>query len=77
MILKDMNKMPRINTDEIVKFFGDWKNLSDVMKAGRIAVNRINGLLNTKKESSFVFLREDMEFRIRMLKCTALSPVPA
>lgn len=44
--LKDMNKIPRINTDEIVKSFGDWKSLSDVMKAGRIAVNRINGMKN-------------------------------
>ena len=36
--LKDM---PRINTDEIVKSFGDWQNMSDVLKAGKIAVRKI------------------------------------
>lgn len=29
--------MPRINTDEIVKSFGNW----DVFKAGKIAVKKI------------------------------------
>lgn len=36
--LKDYN---RINTDEIVREFGHWNNPSDVIKAGKIAVNRI------------------------------------
>ena len=30
--------MPRVNTDEIVKELGDWRNTSDVLKAGKIAV---------------------------------------
>lgn len=29
----------RINTDEIVRTFGDWKNETDQVKAGRIAIN--------------------------------------
>ena len=33
---------PRVNTDEIVKSFGDWKNKQDVFKAGKIAVSRIS-----------------------------------
>lgn len=33
----NMWKLPRINTDEIVREFGDWQNVSDVMKAGKIA----------------------------------------
>jgi len=36
--------MNRVNSDEIVKEFGSWKNPSDVSKAGRIAVSRINNL---------------------------------
>jgi len=31
-------QMPRINTDEILRTFGDWKITSDVMKAGKLAV---------------------------------------
>ena len=30
--------MPRINTDEILRGFGDWRNTADLMKAGRIAI---------------------------------------
>lgn len=33
--------MPRVNTDEIVKTFGDWRNLGDVIKAGKIAIQQI------------------------------------
>jgi len=33
--------MPRINTDEILREFGDWRNHTDVMKAGKIAVMRL------------------------------------
>lgn len=44
-LLRDIQEMPRINTDEIVKEIGNWKNLSDVMKAGKIAVNRLNHFL--------------------------------
>ena len=41
---KDM--MPRVNTDEILREFGDWRNTSDLMKAGRIAVERLNSYLS-------------------------------
>lgn len=38
-VYKDID-MPRINIDEIVKEFGDWRNGSDVMKAGKIAIKK-------------------------------------
>ena len=37
--------MPRVNTDEILREFGDWRNTADLMKAGRIAVERLNAYL--------------------------------
>lgn len=37
--------MPRINTDEIVKTIGDWRNFKDVLAAGKIAVKRIDDYL--------------------------------
>ena len=37
----NLKNMPRINVDEIVKDIGDWKNIPDVYKAGKIAVRRI------------------------------------
>ncbi|MBQ9607897.1 MAG: zeta toxin family protein [Lachnospiraceae bacterium] len=39
--LDSLKDMPRVNTDEIVKDFGDWKNPADIMKAGKIAVKNI------------------------------------
>ena len=39
--LESLKNMPRINTDEIVRSFGDWQNTSDVLKAGKIAVKKI------------------------------------
>lgn len=33
--------LPRVNTDEIVATFGDWRNSSDVVKAGKIAIKKI------------------------------------
>lgn len=39
------NTMPRINTDEILREFGDWRNTADLMKAGRIAIERLNTYL--------------------------------
>ena len=41
--------MPRVNTDEIVKQFGDWNNRSDVFKAGKQAVKKINDYHNVAK----------------------------
>ena len=40
--LDSLKLMERINTDEIVRSFGDWRNSSDVMKAGKLAVSKIN-----------------------------------
>lgn len=34
--------MPRVNTDEILREFGDWRNTADLMKAGKLAVERLN-----------------------------------
>ena len=39
--LQSMQDMPRVNTDEILRGFGDWRNMADVMTAGKIAVKRI------------------------------------
>ena len=33
--------MPRVNTDEILREFGDWRDMADVMTAGKIAVKKI------------------------------------
>ena len=38
-------ELARINTDEILKEFGDWRNTADLMKAGKIAVQRLNEYL--------------------------------
>lgn len=37
--LKDI---PRVNTDDIVRSFGDWRNIADVVKAGKKALQMIN-----------------------------------
>lgn len=39
--LQSMQDMSRVNTDEILREFGDWRNMADVMTAGKIAVKRI------------------------------------
>jgi len=49
-----LKNMPRINTDEIRKEFGDWRNISDIMKAGKIAVKKLNKYL----ESEITFNQE-------------------
>lgn len=41
-VLDELKDMPRVNTDEIVKQFGDWNNISDTFKAGKQAVKMIN-----------------------------------
>ena len=41
--LKDM---PRVNTDEIVKEIGDWRNIDDIFRAGKIAVSKIAEYMN-------------------------------
>lgn len=37
---KYKDTMPRVNTDEIVRTIGVWDNMSDVMAAGKIALER-------------------------------------
>lgn len=44
--LDSLQNMPRVNTDEIVRNFGDWKNLDDLMKAGKIATKTIHQYFN-------------------------------
>jgi predicted ABC-type ATPase len=39
-------QMPRINTDEILRTFGDWKITGDVMKAGKLAVQELSRCLS-------------------------------
>lgn len=36
------NSMPRVNTDDIVKNIGSWKNTADLMTAGKIAIKKLN-----------------------------------
>lgn len=50
-IMPNMQKMLRVNTDEIVKKIGDWRNISDVLKAGKIAVGLIKKYI--ENEESF------------------------
>lgn len=47
-ILPSLKDMPRVNTDEIVKEFGDWRNISDVFKAGKLAVKLISQYFEEK-----------------------------
>lgn len=42
----NFKNMPRINVDEIVKEIGDWKNIRDVFKAGKIAVIKTKEYFN-------------------------------
>lgn len=39
---KCKDSMPRINTNKIVRQIGEWTKTSDIMKAGKIAVARLN-----------------------------------
>lgn len=39
--LHSLHEMLRVNTDEIVKEFGDWRNVEDQIKAGKIAVSKL------------------------------------
>lgn len=49
--LDSLKTMKRVNTDEIIRGFGSWKNSADVMKAGVIAVKMIKECF--KNEVSF------------------------
>ncbi|MBQ8231882.1 MAG: zeta toxin family protein [Lachnospiraceae bacterium] len=50
-ILAELQEMPRVNTDEILREFGDWRNMKDVTQAGKIAVSKIAD--NFSKDISF------------------------
>jgi len=39
--IDSLKNMERINIDEIVREFGSWRNPSDVMKAGKIAIDKL------------------------------------
>ena len=39
--LQSLQSMPRVNADEILREFGDWRDMADVMTAGKIAVKKI------------------------------------
>ncbi len=38
---QDIRNLPRVNVDEILKTFGDWRNFGDILKAGKIAIAKI------------------------------------
>lgn len=44
--IENLKDIPRVNVDEIVREIGDWKNISDVFRAGKIAVKRISQYFN-------------------------------
>lgn len=44
-ISESLKNMERVNSDEIVRSFGDWKNPVDVINAGKIAVSKIDEYL--------------------------------
>lgn len=39
--LPTLQEMPRVNTDEILKEFGDWRNTKDIITAAKIAVSKL------------------------------------
>lgn len=41
-----LREIPRVNTDEIVGEFGDWKEPKDMLKAGKIAIDKVKTYLN-------------------------------
>lgn len=47
--LEELNNMPRVNTDEILREFGDWRNPADLARAGKEAVKLLKELLQGDK----------------------------
>ena len=39
--IQSLHDMPRVNTDEILREIGDWRNMIDVMTEGKMAVKKI------------------------------------
>ena len=44
--IDSLKGMPRVNVDEIVKEIGDWQSIGDVIRAGKIAVEKMNQYFN-------------------------------
>lgn len=42
---KEMLTLPRVNLDEIVRTLGSWKNSTDVIRSGRIAIDLIHSYM--------------------------------
>ncbi len=40
--LQSLRDMPRVNADEILREIGDWRNMGDVVAAGKIAVRKLS-----------------------------------
>lgn len=45
-VLQSLHKMRRVNSDEVLREFGDWRNPDDVMTAGKMATRRISQYFN-------------------------------
>ncbi len=44
--LQSLHGIPRVNTDEILREFGDWRKMTDIVTAGKIAVKKIDGFFD-------------------------------
>ena len=51
-LIPSLAKIDKVNMDEIVREIGDWKDTETVIKAGKIAVNRIDRLFQEEKSFS-------------------------
>lgn len=41
-LLSSLNEIEKINLDDIVREIGNWRNVGDVVEAGKIVVKKIN-----------------------------------
>ena len=44
--LQSLHGIPRVNIDEILREFGDWRKMTDIVTAGKIAVKKIDGFFD-------------------------------
>ena len=51
-VLLSLHNMLRVNSDEILKEFGNWKSPDDVLKAGKIAARRISQYIDDNQSFS-------------------------
>ncbi len=49
LLFSEMENMPRVNVDEIVREIGRWDNMNDTITAGKIAVKRVKQYFNERK----------------------------